>query len=323
MGTKIEWTNASWSPVIGCSKVSPGCQNCYAERMAARLANMDIPGYCDGVVELDEERDIFIPKWTGKIVMLPHVLEIPLHWRKPRMIFVCSMSDLFHPSVPFEFIDKVVNVFEKCPRHTGQFLTKREKRLYEYSKYRDFEWPSNIIGMVTAENQPMADLRIPYLLLCGFKTTGVSIEPMLGEVNLIHFNTDLWWCPTCEKFSYPKEYEERDNDGGYPQGICPNCGHSFTNHLLAYYEYEYFMESDKEIAIKRNINWVIVGGESGPGARFCPIKNIYSVVDQCDSTGVPIFVKQIHLGLYDKFRLSKKMAEWPEDLRIRQYPEAK
>ncbi len=170
MPSKIEWTDSTWNPVTGCTPISEGCENCYAKRMAKRLQTMGQMKYRNGFT----------------VTCHPHALEEPLHWRKPQNIFVCSMSDLFHDDVPFEFIDRIIDVFNKCPQHTGQLLTKRAKRMYEYAEYRNLEWPENVIGMVTAENQKQANLRIPYLLRCGFKTTAVSIEPCLGWVD---FNT--------------------------------------------------------------------------------------------------------------------------------------
>ncbi len=174
--SKIEWTDATWSPVIGCSKVSIGCQNCWAEKMAFLLACMGKEGYC--YVTTREG------KWSGKTYHLRNnVLEIPLHWKKPRRIFVCSMGDLFHKDVPFEFIDKIEDVIRQTPQHTYQILTKRPERMYEYARDINFEWPDNIIGMVTAENQKCATERTSYLLQCGFKTTGISVEPLLSRMD--------------------------------------------------------------------------------------------------------------------------------------------
>ena len=170
--SKIPWTQETFNPVVGCSKVSPGCKNCYAEPIAKRFW---------------KKWGLLPPPHHFGVKWYPERLDKPLHWKKPRKIFVCSMGDLFHPSVPFEFIDKVINVFEICKQHTGQILTKRHERLLEYDKHRNHKWPDNIIGMVSCENQKYADLRIPYLLQCGFKTTGVSLEPLLGPIDI------SWW----------------------------------------------------------------------------------------------------------------------------------
>jgi len=131
MPTKIEWTEETWNPVVGCTKVSAGCKNCYAERMACRLANIEVARHeenHDSFPPPMQEKyydvvDLSLRKWNGKIFCDESALEIPLHWRKSRMIFVCSMGDLFHPSVPFEFIDKVMAVIALCPQHTFQMLT--------------------------------------------------------------------------------------------------------------------------------------------------------------------------------------------------------
>ena len=246
MASKISWTDETWNPVVGCTKVSVGCANCWAEKMAMRLAAIEYHKLKNHLTpHLIEDRvkkymRVVKKGWNGNIFCDEKVLDKPLHWRKPRRIFVCSMSDLFHEKVPFGFIDKIVGVAEKCPQHTLQFLTKRAERMLEYSVYRKHDWPENIIGMVTAENQPMADLRIPLLLQCGFKTTGVSIEPMLGPVNINPWSMGL---PSAEEW--------------HPQ-----------------------------------IHWVIVGGESGPGARPMHPDWVHSARDQCVAANVPFFFKQ-------------------------------
>ncbi len=276
--SKIQWTDATWSPVVGCSKVSTGCQNCYAEKMMYRQVCMGCarheknPNGDENAWEaysavMDEDTH----KWNGSIALRPEILEIPLRWKRPRKIFVCSMSDLFHPSVPFEFIDKVVEVFVKCPQHTGILLTKRAERLYEYSEYRAFNWPGNIIGMVTAENQPMADLRIPYLLQCGFKTTGVSIEPILGPVDISEFEEEEWRCDGCNEF-----YSH------FQDTTCNHCGYA-----------------ERHSEYRNQLSWVIVGAETGPKKRPCRIEDILNIVEQCRATGVPVFVKNPDIGIHE------------------------
>ena len=332
MSSKIAWTNETWNPVVGCSKVSPGCDNCYAERMAARQVGM---GYARHIKNPDSDEEAWIKystvinegKWTGTAYCDRTSLDKPLHWRKPRRIFVCSMGDLFHKSVPFEFIDKVVAVLALCPQHTGQILTKRGERLLEYSeelragrrrlgdslrkinqeRYSNrlrlssalkissdgkppYKWPDNIIGMVTAENQEQADKRIPLLLQCGFKTTGVSIEPMLGSVDLENITATL-------------------PSGALVRGtVLGSDGQHFTPGGAA----------------GIGINWVIVGGESGPGMRICDEEWIREIVCQCQAADVPLFIKQIHRckpkPKSHKFYVSKNMAEWPEELQVQEYP---
>lgn len=136
MATKssIEWTESTWNPITGCTKISPGCKHCYAERMAKRLKAMGSPNYADGF----------------KLTLHEHVLELPLTWKKPQTIFVNSMSDLFHKNVPLEFIQKVFDVMNKTPWHTYQVLTKRSDRLKELNK--ELIWGKNIWIGVSVEN---------------------------------------------------------------------------------------------------------------------------------------------------------------------------
>lgn len=197
--TKIEWASHVWNPVTGCDYVSEGCKNCYAERMAYRLK-----GRCG--YPADE---------PFRVTLHPDRLEQPLKWRKPRKVFVCSMGDLFHEDVPSDFTEVMFGIMSLCPQHTFIVLTKRAQQMEAFFRnrtlaecrqqinwYLDDEigpteeeknslcsnWPlPNVIGMVTAENQKMADLRIPYLLDTPFITRGVSVEPMLGPVNLSHY----------------------------------------------------------------------------------------------------------------------------------------
>lgn len=136
MGTKIEWTNETWNPIIGCSKISEGCENCYAEKMAFRLMHMPHTDYYQYVLidNGEDNPDEFcnVPKWNGLTHFVKPALGKPLKWKKPRRIFVCSMGDLFHESVPFEWIDKVFSITQKCRQHTFQILTKRPDRMKEY-----------------------------------------------------------------------------------------------------------------------------------------------------------------------------------------------
>ena len=193
--TKIQWTEATWNPIVGCTKCSPGCENCYAERMAYRLACMGIPYY-------DEVND---GNWTNDVITLPASLDKPLHWRKPRKVFVCSMSDLFHPKVPFEFIDKVMGAILQAPQHTYQALTKRPQRMLEWAKhyeqiYNDFyhsrftftQFQKRIWLGVTVCTQKEADEKIPILLQIPAEVRFVSLEPMLESICLDKlFNTDV------------------------------------------------------------------------------------------------------------------------------------
>jgi protein gp37 len=179
--TKIEWTERTWSPVTGCSKISTGCTNCYAERMARRLAGR--AGYPEAPNHFD-------------VTTRPDRLDQPLRWKKPSKIFACSMSDLFHEDVPFEFIEDVFTVMVACNGlHTFQVLTKRPERMREF--YASYQYLaseqfaknpySNIHIGVSVENQQAADERIPILLEIPAVVRFASVEPMLGPVDLDEF----------------------------------------------------------------------------------------------------------------------------------------
>jgi len=167
--TKIEWTERTWNPITGCSKISEGCEHCYAERMAKRLAGR--AGYRRG--------DPF-----GLTIHL-NKMEEPFKWRKPCMVFVCSMGDIFHEGVVDAFRDVVFNQMEVCPEHTFQVLTKRPQNALRYlGKPRHLPALKNLWLGVTAENQARADERIPILLQIPAAVRFVSVEPMLGPVNM-------------------------------------------------------------------------------------------------------------------------------------------
>lgn len=210
LGSGIEWTDATWNPVTGCTKVSPGCKHCYAERLAHRLQAMGNPNYRNG----------FAP------TLHPHMVDLPLGWKAPRRIFVNSMSDLFHEEVPVAFIRKVFGVMRRAHWHRFQILTKRAERLLELSS--DLDWAPNIWMGVSVERGDYC-WRIDSLRTTAASVKFLSLEPLLGPLD----DLDL-----------------------------------------------------------RGINWVIVGGESGPGARPMPADWVVSIRDQCHTSGVPFFFKQ-------------------------------
>ena len=189
MGTKIEWAEETWNPIIGCSKVSPGCQNCYAERMANRLASMKNTEY-HNVIKRESPtigvgKNFYTSQWNGKTHMVESALEKPLHWKKPRTIFVCSMGDLFHSTISFKQISKVFSITQKCPQHTFLILTKRPATMWRYFQNVGITKPYlNVWLGVTVENQEQADKRIPILLSIPAVKRFVSIEPMLGPVDI-------------------------------------------------------------------------------------------------------------------------------------------
>ncbi len=226
----IEWTQATWNPVVGCRKVSAGCANCYAERMAKRIAAMaraDIdagrdPGRKAGYLHVINGKG----RWNGTVYLDEVVVEAPLFWRTPKVIFVNSMSDLFHEDMPLEFIQRVFGVMNRCPQHTFQVLTKRPERAWELSA--EVKWTANIWMGASVENQQVVP-RIEELRHTGALVKFLSVEPLLGPIPHL-----------------------------------PLTG----------------------------IDWIIVGGESGPGARPMSPEWARSIRDQCLAASVPFFFKQ-------------------------------
>jgi len=235
--TKIEWATDSWNPTTGCTKISPGCAHCYAERMAKRLQAMGNKKYRNGF----------------RLTLHPESLEEPLHWKKPRNIFVCSMSDLFHKDVPDSFINDVFNIMHRAYWHTFLVLTKRAERLRLMSD--GLEFTENIWVGVTTENQDMANERVPYLLGTHAKVHFVSAEPLLGPI-------DFYRPP-------PLDWN-----------------------MLTGENYEWLDSTPAPMPDMPRIDWVIVGGESGPGARPMKPEWVRSIRDQCIEAGVPFFFKQ-------------------------------
>lgn len=235
--SKIEWTESTWNPITGCTKVSPGCKHCYAERMAKRLQAMGNPNYKNGF----------------QLTLHEHILTRPLEWKKPQMIFVNSMSDLFHEDVPPAFIKKVFDVMNKANWHIFQILTKRSSRMLELNP--KINWSKNVWLGVSVENSDYT-YRIENLVNTSAHTKFLSLEPLLGPI--------------------------------------PNLN-------------------------LKNIDWVIVGGESGPGARPIQKEWVLDIRDQCNNAQVPFFFKQ--WGGFNKKKNGRKLAgrtwdELPESITI-------
>lgn len=171
--SKIEWTEATWNPSIGCTKVSAGCKNCYAETMSKRLQAMGLPGYENGF----------------EFNIMPDRLNIPLRIRKPTKFFVNSMSDLFHEDMPFEFLDKIFEIISETSQHTYQILTKREKIMAEYFNSRHV--PSNVWLGVSVESQKFKS-RIDFLRKISATIRFLSLEPLLEDLGAVDF-TDIHW----------------------------------------------------------------------------------------------------------------------------------
>lgn len=256
--TAIEWTDETWNPIVGCSVVSPGCTNCYAMKTAAaRLdGNPATPHYA-GTTKQTNGGAV----WTGRVMLAPdHILEKPLRWKSPRRIFVNSMGDLFHWAVPDEWIDRVFAVMALAPQHTFQVLTKRAHRMRAYmvamrgvGTLHERPWPlPNVWLGVSAEDQARADERIPELLATPAAVHFVSAEPLLGPIDF----TDI-------------------SPNGIQQ-INALSGHSRTPDTDAF----------------ARLGWIIVGGESGPGARPMHPDWARAIRDQCAAAGTAFFFKQ-------------------------------
>jgi protein gp37 len=256
--TKIEWATDQWNPVTGCSKVSQGCKHCYAEREWPRLSAPRA------------KPNIYTGRAFTDVKCHPEKLDIPLRWQKPRRIFVNSMSDLFHESVPDEFIRAVFGVMALAPHHTFQVLTKRADRMrdwltglgnnplvYRYGDpgfehiafmfkdgYPETSWPlPNVWLGVSVEDQATADERVPLLLQTPAAVRWISAEPLLGQIDLSRWLEFVIDPPDCLDSARP-------------------------------------------------IDWVVVGGESGPHARPMHPDWVRSLRDQCHAAGTPFFFKQ-------------------------------
>jgi protein gp37 len=208
--SSIEWTEATWNPVTGCTKISPGCKFCYAERMAKRLQAMGQFRYRDGF----------------RLTLQEDQVDLPLRWKAPRVIFVNSMSDLFHADIPLEFIQRCFKTMAQASQHTFQVLTKRPERAAELAL--EFHWPSNIWLGTSVESQQYV-WRIHELAKVPAHIRFVSVEPLIGRISRMPL---------------------------------------------------------------RAIHWVIVGGESGPGARPMALEWVTEIRDRCQRYHVPFFFKQ-------------------------------
>jgi protein gp37 len=322
--TKIEWTNETWNPVIGCSKISAGCQNCYAERMAWRLATIGPSEYrhvihCEGKYNHSANRsEDMAPRWNGNAAFVESQLHKPLKWRKPRNIFACSMGDFWHATVNPEWRKQVYDVVRKCPRHTFQFLTKRPENIND--------WPNDLLNAwlgVTAENQEMADKRIPTLLDIPAAVRFVSLEPLLGPIDFKKiYGHDMMCCVQCGYVGdepYETDYETPDDPEGWP--ICPKCGETNCG---GYNSFDKIGVTPFEMRPFPKIDWVIVGCESGKNRRECKLEWVKRIVEQCTEEDVPVFVKQIDVGgklLKRDKKTGEYPAEWPEHLRRQEMPE--
>jgi protein gp37 len=306
--TSIEWTEATWNPVVGCERISSGCAHCYAKAIHDRRHKAYLAG-----------GNVLVPQYANPFeAVRPREdrLTLPLRWRKPRRVFVNSMSDLFHEDVPTEFIAAVLGVCALAQRHTFQILTKRAETMQlamtELERAggarhcvstafqlvgaqptcdsRLDEWPlPNVWLGVSVENKRFRDERIPQLLKTSAAVHFISAEPLLEDIA----NDEVFSAYLYSGFTEPPHNDRLD--------------------------------------------WVIVGGESGPSARPFDLAWARSIVQQCQTAGVPVFVKQLGarprvdgppgdsrtwvLDLDD--RKGGNPDEWPEDLRVREWPEVR
>lgn len=309
--TKIEWTDATWNPITGCSLISPGCTNCYAMRLAGtRMAHHPSRA---GLTR-DTKAG---PVWTGEVRLNEQWLDQPLRWKRPRMVFVCAHGDLFAEGVPDEWIDNVFAVMAMAPQHTFQVLTKRSARMRDYLDAIDAEfhaspddlnerfgehcvqasgdpcaaawfedhvnWPlPNVWLGVSVEDQRRAEERIPDLLRTPAAVRWISAEPLLGPVDLsaawhgeCALDSECWGdCAWCAK-GHPPLHNCQRGKGDWEKG-------------------------------RSGIDWVVAGGESGPGARPMHPDWARSLRDQCAAADVPFFFKQ--WGAWEP------REEWPRGL---------
>jgi len=325
--TTIEWTQHSWNPIVGCTIVSPGCTNCYAMKQAGRL--LDHPrSHYSGTTKRVNGNTV----WTGKVAMAPDsILHAPLIRKKPTTWFVNSMGDLFHEDVPDEWIDRVFAIMALCPRHRFQVLTKRPKRMREYltdaSAYRrvlraadplrqrrpalgsipisdpqhQAFWPQVWLG-VSAEDQARADERIPELLKTPAAVRFVSLEPLLGPIDIHRWALGY---------------------GGGEVARCENCGHGhgFTRCQNTGFIANIAQRNGVQCTAFRRksgwggLDWIIVGGESGPNARPMHPDWTRAIRDRCKAAHIPFFFKQWgEIAPYDRGRVDSQSLATPSSL---------
>lgn len=357
--TKISWTDATWTPIrarvrddaaaiakkrgyrslvtiakemagrVGphCERVSPGCGNCYSEANNARR----LPQNGTGLPFDRRARDLV------DVVLDRNILEQPFHWKKPRRIFVCSQTDLFGEWVPYDVIDEVFSVMVVNPQHTFQIVTKRaaDMRAYFESGRHDggsgwdratYHLRQNIWLGVSAEDQERANERIPQLIRTPATLRFVSYEPALGALDLSQWTEEGLECSECS-WTGTEEFAVEDGNENDPGYRCPRCGEACAHTPL-----------DELLGGDRGIKWVIIGGESGSGARPFYLEWARNTIAQCKTAGIACFVKQLGaLALYQcdgigcghcqvpHFRQLRNRSgadpdEWPADLNVQQFP---
>lgn len=413
--TSIEWCDATWNPIRGCSRVSEGCRHCYAEKVAARFSGKGLA--YEGLAKRSASGEA---RWTGEVRLVEKHLTDPLRWREPRGIFVNSMSDLFHEKVPDEWIDRIFAVMALAPQHTFQVLTKRPERMRAYFANRrerilsaipatettqwhvwaactalhvsgatqlvepwswgpgnsiDGPWPlPNVWLGVSVEDHASADARIPVLLDTPAAKRFVSAEPLLGSVTFAreHMGKSDWLTPRSTTHLRADVLGMLRNRSF--RGMQDSSGNELSPARAELELKDLRNRGVKFIPVGPRcegfsddggcpghrvptLDWVIVGGESGPGARPCDVAWIRSIVEQCRAARVPAFVKQLgavpidgagraplstisrsrrgtvdgaiaddggDAQTWDRIPLANRKgndpAEWPSDLRVREFP---
>lgn len=305
--TGIEWTESTWNPLRGCTRISEGCRSCYAERIAGRFPDGPFQGFA--------VRTPNGPRWTGRVELIPSMLGLPLRWKHPRRVFVNSMSDLFHEAVSNDAIAAVFGIMAASPHLTFQVLTKRAQRLAEWFQWIDGygssrwcvdaaehycpdlrpllpgnspDWPlMNVWVGVSCENQAMAEARIPWLLQTPAAVRFLSLEPLLEPIDLSH----MLITPPMP----PHYFRYGDVLRGWYSDRPNKCGVGGR---------------------EPRIDWGIIGCESGPARRPMDLAWARSLRDQCQAGGVAVFVKQLAIN----GRVVHDITQFPEDLRVRDYP---
>ena len=286
--TTIAWTDETINPIVGCSRVagSPGCERCYAATAAKTARLQQFPQYQK------------VAKWNGTVEFVEKQLEKPYEWKKSKKIFICSMADIFHENVPFNWVEEIFYMIENCPQHTFQILTKRPERMIEFFDWYiarnsdhsvELQWsiPDNIWLGVSCENQAMADKRIPLLMEIPAKVRFLSCEPLLEPINLSKF--------------LPIEWSEIAEDW---IESWPGIGSYSTDYP----------------------NWIIVGLESGSNARRCDLQAVHSIINQCQTAKVKVFCKQLgtvwakESGTYKQDRKGASPELWDKSFNVQEFP---
>ncbi len=311
MKTSIEWTDATWNPVRGCSRISRGCEHCYAERMAARnLPEMRSPTTGEPYARMTPQG----PRWTGRVELIPEKLDEPLRWRKPRRVFVNSMSDLFHESLPDEAIDRVFAVMAMCDGkhssragHTFQVLTKRPERMARYFADPETSW--RIYSEVVRVN------------IGGYRPRILPAD----ERGYRGLDTGQWPLPLPNVWLGVSPHDQESADWMISLLLQTPAAKRFVSYepALGPVNFDPWVKRcGCTVAVEhRRLDQVIVGGESGPGARPCDVAWIRSVVRQCREAGVACFVKQG--GASNRCEHSAKGGHFecfPPDLQVREFP---